>query len=81
MNPSSVILSGVMMLEYSEWKEAADMITNALSSAIMRKRVTIDFFNLMTDATLLKTDEFGEEIIKNLGAQLMEGQLKKSSSL
>lgn len=81
MNPSSVILSGVMMLEYLGWKEAADMITNALSSAIMRKRVTIDFFNLMTDATLLKTDEFGEEIIKNLGVQLMEGQLKKSSSL
>lgn len=81
MNPSSVLLSGVMMLEYLGWKEAADMITQALSSAIMRKRVTIDFFNLMTDATLLKTDEFGEEIIKNLGVQLMEGQLKKSSSL
>src|SRR5690606_31591766 len=62
MNPSSVLLSGVMMLEYMGWKEAADMITSALSSAIMRKRVTIDFFNLMTDATLLKTDEFGEEI-------------------
>lgn len=81
MNPSSVLLSGVMMLEYMGWKEAADMITHALSSAIMRKRVTIDFFNLMTDATLLKTDEFGEEIIKNLGVQLGDGQLKKSSSL
>lgn len=82
MNPSSVILSGVMMLEYIGWQEAADLITEALSAAIMRKRVTIDFFNLMTGATLLKTDEFGEEIIKNLGIQVgIDGQLKKSSSL
>lgn len=82
MNPSSVILSGVMMLEYMGWQEAADLITEALSAAIMRKRVTIDFFNLMTGATLLKTDEFGEEIIKNLGIQVgIDGQLKKSSSL
>ncbi len=82
MNPSSILLSGVMMLEYMGWKEAANMITEALSAAIMRKRVTIDFFNLMTGATLLKTDEFGEEIIKNLGIQVgIDGQLKKSSSL
>lgn len=82
MNPSSVILSGVMMLEYMGWQEAADLITEALTAAIMRKRVTIDFFNLMTGATLLKTDEFGEEIIKNLGIQVgIDGQLKKSSSL
>lgn len=82
MNPSSVILSGVMMLEYMGWQEAADLITEALSAAIMRKRVTIDFFNLMTGATLLKTDEFGDEIIKNLGIQVgIDGQLKKSSSL
>lgn len=82
MNPSSILLSGVMMLEYMGWKEAANMITEALSAAIMRKKVTIDFFNLMTGATLLKTDEFGEEIIKNLGIQVgIDGQLKKSSSL
>lgn len=66
MNPSSLLLSGVMMLEYMGWKEAADCIEKALATTIMRKRVTIDFYNLMHDATLLKTDEFALEIIKNL---------------
>lgn len=66
MNPSSLLLSGVMMLEYMGWKEAAHCIVNALSTAIKRKRVTIDFYNLMHDATLLKTSEFALEIIKNL---------------
>src|SRR5688500_7911998 len=54
MNPSSVILSGVMMLEYMGWKDAADIIVHGLSTAIMRKRVTIDFYKLMDDATLVK---------------------------
>lgn len=66
MNPSSLLLSGVMMLEYMGWKEAADCIVNALSVTIKRKRVTIDFYNLMHDATLLKTSEFALELIKNL---------------
>lgn len=64
MNPSSLILSGVMMLEYMGWKEAADLILKALKTTIMRKRVTIDFYNLMNDATLLKSSEFGNEIVK-----------------
>lgn len=81
MNPSSVILSGCMMLEYIGWKEAAEMITTALQATIMRKRVTIDFYNLMNGATLLKTTEFGEEIIENMGVVVGEAQLKKSSSL
>ncbi len=81
MNPSSVILSGCMMLEYIGWKEAANIITSALQAAIMRKRVTIDFYNLMDGATLLKTSEFGEEIIQNMGIVTGEVQLKKSSSL
>lgn len=81
MNPSSVILSGCMMLDYMGWKEAAALITDAIQATIMRKRVTIDFYNLMTDATLLKTSEFGNEIIKNMGTVAGEGQLKKSSSL
>lgn len=81
MNPSSVILSGCMLLEYIGWKEAADLITDALQAAIMRKRVTIDFYNLMTGATLLKTSEFGEEIIASMGIVTGEGQLKKSSGL
>ncbi len=81
MNPSSVILSGCMLLEYIGWKEAAELITFALQAAIMRKRVTIDFYNLMSGATLLKTSEFGEEIIANMGVITGEAQLKKSSSL
>lgn len=66
MNPSSVILSGVMMLEYMGWKEAAEIIVHGLSTAIMRKRVTIDFYKLMDDATLVKTSEFADEVIKQL---------------
>jgi len=81
MNPSSVILSGCMMLEYIGWKEAADLISAALQATIMRKRVTIDFYNLMTGATLLKTSEFGTEIISNMGVVVGDAQLKKSSSL
>ena len=81
MNPSSVILSGCMMLEYMGWKEAADLITTALQATIMRKTVTIDFYNLMTGATLLKTTEFGDAIIENMGTVTAEVTLKKSSSL
>ena len=66
MNPSSVILSGVMMMEYMGWRDAAELITNAVGKTIRSKKVTIDFHNLMENATLLKTSEFGDEIIKNL---------------
>ena len=66
MNPSSVILSGVMMMEYMGWRDSAELITNAVGKTIRSKKVTIDFHNLMENATLLKTSEFGEEIIKNL---------------
>ena len=66
MNPSSLILSGVMMLEYMGWRDAAEMITNALGKTIRNKTVTIDFYNLMKGATLLKTSEFADAIIRNL---------------
>ncbi len=66
MNPCSVILSGVMMLEYMGWRDAADLITNSVGKTIRNKTVTIDFYNLMKDATLLKTSEFADELIKNL---------------
>jgi isocitrate dehydrogenase len=66
MNPSSLILSGVMMLEYMGWRDAAEMITNAVGKTIRNKTVTIDFYNLMKGGTLLKTSEFGDAIIRNL---------------
>ena len=66
MNPSSVILSGVMMLDYMNWKEAGDLVTNGVGKTIRSRKVTIDFYNLMKDATLLKTSEFADEVIKNL---------------
>jgi isocitrate dehydrogenase len=66
VNPGSVILSGVMMLEYLGWKEAAALITKGLEAAIQSKHVTYDFERLMEGATLLKTSEFGEEIIRNM---------------
>lgn len=66
MNPSSVILSGVMMLEYIGWNEAANTIVEALSQTIKEKTVTIDFYNLMDEAVLLKTSEFADKIIEKL---------------
>ena len=66
MNPSSLILSGVMMFEYMGWRDAAEMITNAIGKTIRKKTVTIDFYNLMKGGTLLKTSEFGDAVIKNL---------------
>jgi isocitrate dehydrogenase len=66
VNPGSVILSGVMMLEYMGWQEAADLIVKGLRKAILKKRVTYDFKRLMKGATLLKCSEFGNEIIANM---------------
>jgi isocitrate dehydrogenase len=66
VNPGSVILSGVMMLEYIGWNEAAGLIIKGLETAIKNKRVTYDFERLMQGATLLKCSEFGSEIIKGM---------------
>ncbi len=66
MNPSSLILSGVMMFEYLGWRDVAENITNAVGKTIRNKTVTIDFYNLMKGGTLLKTSEFADEIINNL---------------
>jgi len=65
VNPGSVILSGVMMLEYMGWQEAANLINKGLEKAISSKRVTYDFHRLMEGATLLKCSEFGNEIVKH----------------
>ncbi|HEY5406280.1 MAG TPA: NADP-dependent isocitrate dehydrogenase [Ginsengibacter sp.] len=66
MNPSSVILSGVMMLDYMNWKDAGELVTNGIAKTIRSRKVTIDFYNLMKHATLVKTSEFADEVIKNL---------------
>ncbi|MBL0386264.1 NADP-dependent isocitrate dehydrogenase [Tumebacillus sp. ITR2] len=66
VNPGSVILSGVMMLEFLGWQEAADSIITALEKAIDQKTVTYDFARLMEGATEVKCSEFADAIIKNL---------------
>lgn len=66
VNPSSVILSGEMMLRYMGWNEAADRVLKGVGRAIRKKRVTYDFERLMKNATLLKCSEFGDEIIANM---------------
>jgi isocitrate dehydrogenase len=66
VNPSSLILSGVMMLEYLGWNEAAERIEKGISRTIAAKTVTYDFHRLMDGATLLKCSEFGDAIIRNM---------------
>ena len=66
VNPSSVILSGVMMFRYLRWSEAADVIDEALGRTIKQKKVTYDLARLMKKATELKTSEFGDALIGNM---------------
>ncbi|HLR71126.1 MAG TPA: NADP-dependent isocitrate dehydrogenase [Pseudogracilibacillus sp.] len=66
VNPSSVILSGVLMLEHLGWKEAADLITGSMDKTISSKVVTYDFARLMDGAKEVKTSEFADELIKNM---------------
>jgi len=66
VNPGSVILSGVMMLEYMGWNEAADLIVHGLKEAIQKRKVTYDFARLMDNPTELKCSEFGSSIIENM---------------
>lgn len=66
VNPSSVILSGIMMFDYMGWPEVSTLIEKGLEQAIENKRVTYDFHRLMEGATLLKCSEFGDEIIANM---------------
>ncbi|HET7458574.1 MAG TPA: isocitrate dehydrogenase (NADP(+)) [Gemmatimonadaceae bacterium] len=66
VNPGSVILSGVMMLEYMGWKEAADLIVRGLENAIASKRVTYDLARQMPGATEVSTSGFGDGIIAGM---------------
>ncbi|MEO8210483.1 MAG: NADP-dependent isocitrate dehydrogenase [bacterium] len=65
VNPSSLILSGMMMLNYLGWKEAGALIEKGVRGAIASKRVTFDFAKQIVGATELKCSEFGREIVKN----------------
>ena len=66
VNPSSVILSGVMMLEYIGWQEAADLIIQGIESSIQNKTVTYDFHRLMNGATKVSCSGFGRAIIDSM---------------
>jgi isocitrate dehydrogenase len=66
VNPSSVILSGVMMFQYMKWNEAADLIIKGIEGAINNKTVTYDLERQMEGAKLLKCSEFGNAIIENM---------------
>ena len=65
VNPGSLILSAVMMLEHLGWQEAADLIINGLEKTILQKRVTYDLERLMEGATKVRTSEFGAAIVEN----------------
>ena len=67
VNPGSLILSGVMMLEHLGWQEAANLIVSALEQTIQDKTVTYDLERQMTGAKKLKTSEFGEAIARHMG--------------
>ncbi|HWI55103.1 MAG TPA: NADP-dependent isocitrate dehydrogenase [Desulfobacteria bacterium] len=66
VNPGSVLLSAVLMLEYMGWQEAADMIYRSVEKTITSKVVTYDFARLMEDATEVSCSGFADELIKNL---------------
>ncbi len=67
VNPSSVILSGEMMLRYMGWSAAADLIIKSMETTISAKTVTYDFHRLMEGAAKLKCSEFGDALIHNMG--------------
>lgn len=66
VNPSSVILSGEMMLRHLGWTEAADLIVSSMEKTIDSKVVTYDFARQMEGATEVKCSEFGDALIKNM---------------
>jgi isocitrate dehydrogenase len=63
-----VMLSGMMLLDFMGWKEAAKLIEDGIATTIQQKKVTYDLERLMPGATKLKTSEFASAIIENMGA-------------
>eukprot|EP00013_Stygamoeba_regulata_P027923 CAMPEP_0177664738 /NCGR_PEP_ID=MMETSP0447-20121125/20667_1 /TAXON_ID=0 /ORGANISM="Stygamoeba regulata, Strain BSH-02190019" /LENGTH=471 /DNA_ID=CAMNT_0019170757 /DNA_START=16 /DNA_END=1432 /DNA_ORIENTATION=+ len=66
VNPGSLILSAVMMLEHMNWNKAADLILRGMEKSFAQKRVTYDLHRLMEGAQLLKCSEFGEAVVENM---------------
>ncbi len=66
VNPSSLLLSGVLMLEHLGWQEAADLVNQSIENTIAKKIVTYDFARLMDGATEVKCSEFGDALIENM---------------
>lgn len=66
VNPGSLILSGVMMLEYMGWQDAADMVVRAMEDTILQKTVTYDLERQMEGATKVSTSKFADAIIANM---------------
>lgn len=64
LNPSSLLLSGVLMFDYLGWNEASQLITKSIEEALGNKTVTKDFADQMDDATILSCSGFGEELIR-----------------
>src|SRR6266853_1078190 len=71
INPGSVMLSGVMMFRFLGWNEAADLIESGMERTILQKKVTYDFERLMDGATKVKTSQFADHIIENMGAAVL----------
>ncbi|HPR61197.1 MAG TPA: isocitrate/isopropylmalate family dehydrogenase, partial [Prolixibacteraceae bacterium] len=65
-NPSSLLLSAAMMLEYMNWNKAAEHIYDALEHTFNKRKVTADLFSLMEGAQLVSTEEFASEVISNI---------------
>jgi isocitrate dehydrogenase len=71
INPGSVMLSGVMMFRFLGWNEAADLIESGIERTILQKKVTYDFERLMEGATKVKTSQFADCIVENMGAAVL----------
>jgi isocitrate dehydrogenase len=71
INPGSVMLSGMMMFRFLGWNEAADLIEGGMERTILQKKVTYDFERLMEGATKVRTSEFADSIIENMGAAVL----------
>jgi len=74
VNPSSMTLSGAMMLRYMGWDEAADLVEKGIAGAIQAKTVTYDFERLMEDAVKLSTSEFGDAVIDHMDDAAISGE-------